>query len=179
MLLALIGVLSNQFNLMPQALNGFGGVGLFAVGGALMGGIAGGLAGQARSETTDTAPVSRLGSSAWPVATPGLFLGLVGGLAIGLTYRYIGGYLIPTGQSNPQAGMVGLLIGGASGLLAGIGIAVLWNRGGKPVSDRQAARRTVGPGAGVDLLLLGVVVLSLPYWFIPLVGLNIVCVQCH
>jgi hypothetical protein len=173
MALALVGILSKQFNVMPQVLNGFGGALLLAAGGALLGGVAGGLAGQQRGETSGATLASRARLPSWLVAAPALFLGLLGGLAVGLTYQYVGANIIPIPGSNPQTGMVGLLVGGATGLLGGIGIAALWNRAGKPELDRQAASTGARLGTGIALILLGVVVLTLPYWFTPLLGLNI------
>jgi hypothetical protein len=158
---------------MPGLVYGFS---LFASAGALLGGVGGGLGSkgqQARSSNTTTA--SPLGQSERVGGALGLLLGLLGGLAVGLSLRGPSQFLAPTVPWNPQAGIVGLLVGGVLGLVAGIGIAVIWNRADQPGSDQARAQggRNRGQGAGIALLVIGVVLLLLPYWFLPLFGLNI------
>jgi hypothetical protein len=185
--LALLGTLSGQVMFtLPEAnqattaglVYGFG---VYAAAGALLGGVAGGLAPQRwHTETEDEALASPVRSPSWLVFALGLLLGLQGGLAIGLTYSCVGGGPLSCTSvpPDPQAGLLGLLVGGLLGLLLGIGLAVLWNRADRQRSDRVGAsrRKNINVGASIALIAIGLVVLSLSYWFIPL--LAIPCYSC-
>lgn len=186
--LALIGTLSGQVLFtLPSAtqattLGLVYGFGAYAAAGALLGGVAGGLAPQQRrTETGDEAPASAGGIPTWLVFALGLVLGLLGGLAFGLTYTTVGGglLLLPAVPPDPWPGLPGLLVGGFLGVLLGIGLALLWNRADRQRFDRVGAsrRQNSNVGASFALIAIGLVVLSLSYWFIPLLAVN--CSACY
>jgi hypothetical protein len=135
-------------------------LGLFALGGALIGGLAGTLARKARQ---GDAPALH-----WAGISAGLVSGLAAGLAIGLQHQIIGGpiFIGPRLQPNPLAGEIGLAGGLAAGLALGAGCAVAlgW-------AERQPGRRALV--FGVALILLGLAVWTLPSWFVPLTAIDV------
>ncbi|MGO8950516.1 MAG: hypothetical protein ACLQUY_23225 [Ktedonobacterales bacterium] len=151
------------------------GFGLFAVTGALIGGVAGELASsQKRSTIRGEVRTSAVPQPSWLTFAPGLLLGLVGGLSTGLGFLFIGGpeeVARASAPTSPQAGMAALLVGSVVGLAGGIGIAIIWNRAERLVNAASARRsRRSKVGVSMALVVLGLVILSLPYWFVPLVA---------
>jgi hypothetical protein len=188
LLLAFIGSLAGVFTFMlpyaaqvgmdtstPQqnTLGLLYGYGVFSLIGLLLGGIAGGLSALQYREVANTSADAGAGSHNqphWATFTPALFLGLLSGLSIGLLQRYVGGPLIMNAPlPDTQAGQSGLIAGLCSGVILGAGVALLWHRAEKGES-RQGVARSMG---GIALIVAGLIVISLPYWFVPLIGLSI------
>ncbi len=114
------------------------------------------------------------------VAAAGLALaiafGLACGLSLGFARRYFGGPFIPGGpRFDPLAGGQGLALGcllGVAGLLILTGLAILVARQAR----REHGEIPTGGQAlvtGVSLALIGVLTVTLPYWYVPLFAVSI------
>ncbi|HEX6541856.1 MAG TPA: hypothetical protein VF040_08895 [Ktedonobacterales bacterium] len=133
------------------------GLGLFAVGGALIGCFLG-LQWMASAE--DGARHHRL----W--LGVGLIVALICGLSFGFGHRYVGGPLLVTPQlpPDPIAAVRGLLIGLAGGAVAGFLLLML--------TRTNHARWQTLTGTAMALLI-GLLAVALPYWFTPFFAISI------
>lgn len=143
-----------------DALGFLYGLGIFGLGGLLVGGLVGVLVGSLRGSAGGTWRGAAL--------TAGLVGGLATGLAAGIQHRDVGGPLLPGWHlvPDPVAGGWGLGLGLLGGLAGGMlcGALLRW------VDQRPEERVGV---CGVIVVALGVTVLLLPVWFVPVVGVHI------
>jgi hypothetical protein len=136
------------------------GLGLFTLGGALVGGLA-------SAPTRFRSWVGRITLA--QVATAVAFgTGMAAGVATGLQHRYIGGPapLLPPPPIDPVAGGIGLAGGLVGGLALGVVFAVLLKKA------EQRPERNLLLFGGV-LIILGLVMWSLLTWFVPLIYIDI------
>jgi hypothetical protein len=136
------------------------GLGMFAVGGALIGCFLGLL--WALSS----------GNGAWRHGVwlgVGMVVALLCGLSFGLDDRGVGGPLIAVQSQiayNPEASMRGLLIGLAGGVALGV-LLLVGARIGRTCTRWQDTIRLM------PALIVGLLLLTLPYWYTPLFAINI------
>ncbi|MGO8951626.1 MAG: hypothetical protein ACLQUY_29025 [Ktedonobacterales bacterium] len=145
---------------LPAELGIVYGLGLFVMGGALVGGLAGG---SNRSHDLAGGP-----GLPWIASVVGLSAGLAAGLGTGLQHSDIGGPAIigPQPVFDPMAGAMGLAIGLAGGLAVGILCAVV-------IQQAEQSRRHGWLVFGAVLILLGLVIWSLSSWYIPFRALDV------
>jgi hypothetical protein len=71
-----------------------------------------------------------------------------------------------------ELGLVALLVGGLVGVAVGAGLAALWNQSDLGSGGRVSPTGRIGAlwaaGAGLVIVVLGVVIFWLPVWFNPL-----------
>jgi F0F1-type ATP synthase membrane subunit c/vacuolar-type H+-ATPase subunit K len=135
------------------------GLGLFTLGGTLVGGLA----------SAPTRFRSWAGRITWAqvVTVVAFGTGMMAGVAIGLLHRYIGGPSLPPALPiDHVAGGIGLAGGLIGGLALGMVCAVLLN-----TAEQQPERNLLLFG-GV-LIVLGLVMWSLLTWFVPLTYIDI------
>ena len=134
------------------------GLGMFAVGGALIGCFL-----TLQWMTSSEAGPRRYG--VW--LGVGLVVALVCGLTFGLDHRYIGGplplfFVLP----DPIAGTRGLLLGLAIGAIVGALLLVVAR------ITRAHPRRHVLAREGITLMI-GLLLMTLPFWYVPLFAISI------
>ncbi|HEV7129733.1 MAG TPA: hypothetical protein VGN32_20035 [Ktedonobacterales bacterium] len=155
-----------------QVLGVVYGLGVFTLGGALIGGLAGALAlpTPGRSAPVASAPAANAPAPHWASLTFGLVAGLAAGVATALQHQLIGGPGLLPGSNvpvwNPLVGGIGLAAGLAGGLALGVVSALLFAH-----VARQPGRRIIVVGA--ILIVLGLVAWTLPNWFTPLIAIDI------
>ncbi|HEY1389124.1 MAG TPA: hypothetical protein VGF38_11320 [Ktedonobacterales bacterium] len=135
------------------------GLGMFAVGGALIGCFLG-----LQWMSSRGTGVRR--HSVW--LGMGLIVALICGLTFGLDHRYVGGPFIPRSVlPDPVAGMRGLLIGLAAGVVIGGALALLTAHISNAAPRRQVAARMA------LVVIVGLLLLTLPDWYTPLFAISI------
>ncbi|HKT39305.1 MAG TPA: hypothetical protein VJR48_13100, partial [Ktedonobacterales bacterium] len=136
------------------------GLGMFAVGGALIGCLL----------SLHWALSS--GDDAWRHGVwlgAGMVIALLCGLSFGLDHRYVGGPLLATQfqiAQDPAASMRGLVIGLVSGMALGVLLLV-----GARIGRTHARWQTVA--RMVLALIVGLLLITLAYWFTPIFAINI------
>lgn len=154
---------------LPPVVRSLGlvyGLGVFGLGGALVGALLGSLARRRSGATNDGAGAT----IHWAGLAPGLAAGLAGGLAAGFAVGFVGGPPPPPflrlPQPNPAAGWMGLWVGLAGGALVGVGLAaaLAW-------AERRPERRSLVLGAVA--VAMGILVLTLPHWYLTVFFLNV------
>src|SRR6185312_14308303 len=134
------------------------GLGMFAIGGALSGCFL-----TLQWMTSGDAGPRRHGL--W--LGVGLVVALVCGLTFGLDHRYVGGpLLLNFVLPDPIAGMRGLLLGLAVGAIVGALLLVA------AYTTRAHPRRQMLAREGIALII-GLLLLTLPFWYVPLFAISI------
>lgn len=136
------------------------GLGLFAIGGALIGCFL----------ALQWAPSDKAGARRHGVwLSAGLVIALICGLTVGLDHRGVGGPFIAANLQvplDPAASMRGLLIGSAAGAALAI-LLLVFARATRSRGRWHPASRTL------LALVIGVLLVTLPYWYTPLFAINI------
>lgn len=135
------------------------GLGLFVIGGALIGCFL-----ALQWSQPDKAGARRHG--VW--LGVGLVIALISGLTFGLDHRFVGGPFLAhlSFPTDPAASVRGLLIGLAAGVILGAALLV-FVRATRSHGRWQAASRTI------LTLAIGVLLLTLPYWYTPIFAISI------
>jgi hypothetical protein len=134
------------------------GLGMFALGGALIGCFL-----TLQWMTSGDAGPQRYG--VW--LSVGLVVALVCGLTFGLDHRYVGGpLLLHFVPPDPIAGMRGLLLGLACGVVVGA-LLLFVARIARAHPRRQMLLRE-----GIALII-GLLLVTIPFWYVPLFAISI------
>lgn len=136
------------------------GLGMFAVGGALIGCFLG-----LQWLTSSTNRARR--RSVWFGA--GIVVALITGLSFGLAHRYVGGPLLATQLQippDPVASVRGLLVGLGGGVAVGALLLIVTR-----ISAMHARWRIVA--SMTPSLLIGLLLLALPYWYVSVSAISI------
>ena len=136
------------------------GLGLFVVGGALIGCFL------ALQWMSSAFPAGRR-HSVW--LSVGLVVAFIGGLTFGLDHRFVGGPPLigaPQIALDPAASVRWLLVGLAVGMVSGAGLLVFAHATRSRGRWQATARTTLA-------LVVGVLALTLPYWYTPIFAISI------
>lgn len=138
------------------------GLGMFAVGGALIGCFLG-------LHWTLSSGTGARRHGVWLGVGVGMVVALLCGLSFGLDHRGVGDPLLAVQSQiadNPEASMRSLVIGLVGGALIGVLLLI----GARIVRTHARRHETVAMALA---LIVGLLLLALPYWYTPLFAINI------